>query len=442
MKAVAGIIALLSLTVFALPDVSAALDSGTVDPTSSVFMFFCGMLVFIMAPAIALFYGGMLRKQSMTSMMAQCLGVMGLVMVIWWVVGYSLAAGGDGQFIGNLDYIFGSGLSIEEGKGNIPTLQFFLFQGFFAIVTSCIVFGATAERIRYPAILAFLTLWSFLVYAPMAHMVWFGGFLSDGITELGFPAQDFAGGTVVHMCSAVSGVACAVAIGRRSNRITTGRSHNVPMMFLGAMILWLGWFGFNCGSEGAFDEIAVLAMVNTMLASAVSTIAWIIIQYLHVGRVNVTGLCAGVLSGLVGITPGCGFVDPWAAVIIGAAAAVVVYFGIIFMREKSGIDDALDVMGVHGIGGIWGCIAVGIFAVSGYSWVGDGGLIEGNLDMLVGQLVNVVVTLVYCFVVSFVIMKVIDWIMIKATERGARLSEEEQMIGSDIVEHGEPSYVM
>lgn len=273
MKAVAGIVALLSLTVFALPDVSAALDSGTVDPTSSVFMFFCGMLVFIMAPAIALFYGGMLRKQSMTSMMAQCLGVMGLVMVIWWVVGYSLAAGGDGQFIGNLDYIFGSGLSIEEGNGNIPTLQFFLFQGFFAIVTSCIVFGATAERIRYPAILAFLTLWSFLVYAPMAHMVWFGGFLSDGITELGFPAQDFAGGTVVHMCSAVSGVACAVAIGRRSNRITTGRSHNVPMMFLGAMILWLGWFGFNCGSEGAFDEIAVLAMVNTMLASAVSTIA-------------------------------------------------------------------------------------------------------------------------------------------------------------------------
>ena len=442
MKAVAGIVALLSLTVFALPDVSAALDSGTVDPTSSVFMFFCGMLVFIMAPAIALFYGGMLRKQSMTSMMAQCLGVMGLVMVIWWVVGYSLVAGGDGQFIGNLDYIFGSGLSIEEGNGNIPTLQFFLFQGFFAIVTSCIVFGATAERIRYPAILAFLTLWSFLVYAPMAHMVWFGGFLSDGITELGFPAQDFAGGTVVHMCSAVSGVACAVAIGRRSNRITTGRSHNVPMMFLGAMILWLGWFGFNCGSEGAFDEIAVLAMVNTMLASAVSTIAWIIIQYLHVGRVNVTGLCAGVLSGLVGITPGCGFVDPWAAAIIGAVAAAVVYFEIIFMREKSGIDDALDVMGVHGIGGIWGCIAVGIFAVSGYSWVGDGGLIEGNLDMLVGQLVNVVVTLVYCFVVSFVIMKVIDWIMIKATGRGARLSEEEQMIGSDIVEHGEPSYVM
>ena len=442
LKAVAGLIALLSLTIFALPEVSAAFDAETVDPVSGVFMFFCGALVFIMAPAIALFYGGMLRKQSMTSMMAQCLGVVALVLIIWWVVGYSLAAGGDGQFIGNFDYVFGKDLSITEGNGNISTLQFFIFQGFFAAVTACIVFGATAERIRYPAVLVFLTLWSFLVYAPMAHMVWFGGFLSDGITELGFPAQDFAGGTVVHMCSAVSGVACAVAIGRRSNRVSKGRTHNVPMMFLGAMILWVGWLGFNCGSEGAFDEIAVLALVNTMLASAVSTVVWIIIQYLHVGRVNVTGLCAGVIAGLVGITPGCGFVEPWAAVIIGAVAAVIVYFGIIFMREKSGIDDALDVMGVHGIGGIWGCISVGIFATAQYSWVGAGGLVEGQFDMLVGQLVNVGVTLVYCFVVSFVIMKVIDLLMVRLTGRGATLSEEEQMIGSDIVEHGEPSYVM
>ena len=442
-KAVAGVIALLSLTVFLLPEVSAVgFDPETVDSTSSVFMFFCGMLVFIMAPAIALFYGGMLRKQSMTSMMAQCLGVMALVMFIWWVVGYSLATGGDGQFIGDLEHIFGQGLSITEGNGSISTMQFFVFQGFFAIVTACIVFGATAERMRYSAVIAFLTLWSILVYAPMAHMVWFGGFLSDGITELGFPAQDFAGGTVVHMCSAVSGVACAVAIGRRSNRISKGRTHNVPMMFLGAMILWLGWFGFNCGSEGGFDEIAVLAMTNTMIASAVSTIVWMVIQYFHVGRVNVTGLCAGVLSGLVGITPGCGFVDPWAAVIIGAVGAAVCYFGIIFMREKSGIDDALDVMGVHGIGGIWGCLAVGIFSVTSYSWVGVGGLIEGHWEMMVGQLVNVVVTLVYCFVVSFVIMKVIDFVMVRTIGKSATLTEEEQMIGSDIVEHGEPAYVM
>lgn len=440
MKIVAGLIALVSLTVFALPVASAAFPEG-MDTTSSVFMFFCGMLVFIMAPGIALFYGGMLRKQSMTSMMAQCIGVMALVGVIWWVVGYSLAFGGDGTFIGNLDHIFGNGLSIDAEFGS-ESLQFFFFQGCFAIVTGCIVFGATAERIRFPAVVAFLALWSFLVYAPMAHMVWDGGLLSGWLEEIGFPAQDFAGGTVVHMCSAISGVAAAIAIGKRSSRISKGRSHNVPLMFLGAMILWVGWFGFNCGSEGAFDEIVVLAMVNTLLASAVSTVVWIVIQYFHVGRISVTGMCAGVIAGLVGITPGCGFVEPWAAVIIGAIAAVIVYFGIIFMRDKSGIDDALDVMGVHGIGGIWGCIAVGIFSVSQYSWVGIGGLIEGEWTMLVGQLVNVVFTLVYCLVVSFVIMKVIDMVMKAATGKGAALTEEEQMIGSDIIEHGEPAYVM
>lgn len=433
---------LIAALVLPIPEASAALDGSTTDPVSSVFLFLCTALVFIMAPAIALFYGGMLRKQSMTSMMAQCLGVMGLVAFMWWAVGYSLAAGGDGWFIGNLDHVFGTGLSVSEGNGSVPTYEFFIFQGCFAIVTSCIVFGATAERIRYSAVLLFLALWSIVVYAPMAHMVWFGGFLSDGITDLGLPAQDFAGGTVVHMCSAISGAACALAIGSRCERVSRGRSHNVPLMFLGATVLWVGWFGFNCGSEGAFDDIAILAMVNTFLASAVSTVVWILIQYMHVGRVSVTGLCAGTLSGLVGITPGCGFVDPWAAVVIGAVSAVIVYFGIIFMREKSGIDDALDVMGVHGIGGIWGCIAVGLFATSDYSWVGSGGIIEGNLDLLGGQLVNVVFTLVYCFVVSYVLMRAVDRILVAVTGKGARMTDEEQMVGADIIEHGEPSYVM
>ncbi len=438
-KAVLGLVALLSATIFIMPEVSAAL-SENIDSTSSVFMFLCTILVFIMAPAIALFYGGMLRKQSMTSMMAQCIGVMALVGIIWWAVGYSLALSGDGSFIGNLDAIFGGGLSISDGDG-IPSYEFMIFQGMFAIVTSCIVFGATAERVRYSAILIFLALWSFLVYAPMAHMVWGGGFLSDGLAAIGLSAQDFAGGTVVHMCSGITGVAAAIAIGRRSSRISKGRSHNVPLMFLGCMLLWVGWFGFNCGSEGAFDEIVVLAAVNTLLASCASVIVWIVIQYLHVGRVNVTGLCAGVLAGLVGITPGCGFVDPWAAVVIGAIAAVICYLGIIFMRNKSGVDDALDVMGVHGIGGIWGALAVGIFSV--YYWDGVGAsVIDGGFSLLGGMIVNIVVTLVYCFVVSFVLMKVIDIVMKKVTGKGAALTESEQMIGADVIEHGEPSYNM
>lgn len=438
-----GLLALVSATVLLIPGVSAAFVEGTVDTSSSVFMFLCTMLVFIMAPAIALFYGGMLRKQSMTSMMAQCIGVMALVGVIWWAVGYSLAFGGDGSFVGNLDYALGSGTPFDEGNGNMPWVQYMMFQGTFAIVTSCIVFGATAERVRYSAILIFLALWSFLVYAPMAHMVWDGGFLSGGLSSMGLPVQDFAGGTVVHICSGISGVAAALAIGRRSTRIDKGRSHNVPLMFIGCMLLWLGWFGFNCGSEGAFDEIAVLAMENTFVASCVSAVVWIIIQYLHVGRVSVTGLCAGVLAGLVGITPGCGFVEPWAAVIIGAIAACVCYYGIIFMRKRKDIDDALDVMGVHGLGGIWGAISVGIFSVAEYSWEGTGGLIAGNVDLLAGQIISVVVTLVYCFVVSFVLMKVIDYAMKHvAGKKGASLSESEQMIGSDIIEHGEQSYLM
>lgn len=439
--AVAGVLSLVSAAAFILPETSAFVE-GTVDETSSLYMFLCSMLVFMMAPAIALFYGGMLRKQSMTSMMAQCISVMALIGFIWWAVGYSLALCGDGMFIGDLSSMFGIGTSISEGNGNIPTAEFMLFQGMFAIVTSCIVFGATAERVRFPAILLFLGLWSVCVYAPMAHMVWGGGFFMGGLEDLGIPSQDFAGGTAVHICSGISGVAAAMVIGKRSGRIMTGRSHNVPLMFIGCMILWLGWFGFNCGSEGAFDEIVVLAAVNTLVASCASTLVWIVVQYLHVGRVNVTGLCAGVLAGLVGITPGCGFVEVWAAPIIGAVASIVCYFGISFMRGRAGVDDALDVMGVHGLGGVWGALSVGIFSVSEYSWVGMGGLIEGGWELLVGQAVSVAITLVYCFVVSFVLMKIVDLLFNRIAGHGAALTENEQMVGSDIIEHGEPSYIM
>lgn len=432
---------LFSVTVFLLPEVS-AFDGETVDETSSLFMFICSLLVFMMSPAIALFYGGMLRKQSMTSMMAQCIGVMALVGFIWWAVGYSLALCGDGMFIGDLSAAFGNGMSFTEGNGSIPTFEFMMFQGTFAILTACIVFGATAERVRFPAIMLFLALWSICVYAPMAHMVWGGGFIMTGLEDLGIPSQDFAGGTAVHICSGITGVAAAIAIGRRSDKIIKGRTHNVPLMFMGCAALWIGWFGFNCGSEGGFDEISILAMVNTFVASCASTIVWIVIQYLHVGRVNVTGLCAGVIAGLVGITPGCGFVETWAAPIIGAVASCVCYLGIILMRSRRGIDDALDVMGVHGLGGIWGAISVGIFSVSGYSWVGMGGLIEGTWQLLAGQLVSILITLVYCFVVSFILMKIVDFLLNKITGRGSALTESEQMIGSDVIEHGEPSYLM
>ena len=426
-----GVAALLAITVLVIPEVSAAIDDSTTDLVSSVFLLFCTLLVFIMSPAIAL---------SMTSTIAQCIGVMAVSGFIWWAVGYSLALTGDGPVFGGFDALFGNGLSVSEGNGSVPTYEYMLFQGTFAILTACIVFGATAERVRYSAIMVFLALWSVLVYAPMAHMVWGGG-LIHALADVGLPNIDFAGGTVVHICSGITGVAAAIAIGKRSARISKGRTHNVPLMFIGCFLLWIGWFGFNCGSAGAFNDIAILAGINTFIASCASTVVWIVIQYLHVGRVNVTGLCAGVLAGLVGITPGCGYVDPWASVVIGAVAAAVCYFGIIFMRSRSGIDDALDVMGVHGFGGIWGAISVGIFAVTTYGSTEYGGLIEGSLNLLGGQVASVVITLVYCFVVSFVIMKVIDLVM-KRIGKGAALTESEQMVGADTVEHGEPSYVM
>lgn len=441
-RVIAGLIAILSITIFLLPEASATFDGATVDSTSSLYMFICSLLVFIMAPAIAIFYGGMLRKQSMTSIMAQCIGVMGLVGFIWWAVGYSLALTGEGYFIGTFDAVFGSGLSVSTGDGNIPSMLFMMFQGMFAIVTACIIFGATAERIRYPAIMLFLALWVVLVYAPMAHMVWGGGLFDTWFQDIGLKSQDFAGGTAVHICSGISGVAAALAIGRRTGRLATGRAHNVPLMFIGCMMLWIGWFGFNCGSEGAFDDIVILAAFNTLIASCISTVVWIVIQYLHVGRVNVTGLCAGVLAGLVAITPGCGFVETWAAVIIGAVGSIVCYFGILFMRNKTGIDDALDVMGLHGFGGIWGAISVGLFSVGKYSWVGTGGLIEGHLELLCGQILSVAITLLFCFVVSFVIMKIVDLFMMKLCGKHASLTEDEQMIGADTIEHGEPAYLM
>ncbi|MFA6679961.1 MAG: ammonium transporter, partial [Candidatus Methanomethylophilaceae archaeon] len=314
----------------------------------------------------------------------------------------------------------------------IPDMEFLIFQGMFALVTACIVVGATAERVRFPAIMAFLALWTILVYAPMAHMVWGGGLLSTGfglITTL-----DFAGGTVVHICSGISGIAIALVVGKRSAKTIKERPHNIPLMFLGAALLWVGWLGFNGGSELGVDGILINVLAVTLVSSAVSTIVWTLIQYFHVGRVSLSGICAGCLTGLVAITPGCGFVEVPAAIIIGAIGATVCYFGVIFMRKKSGVDDALDVFGIHGIGGIWGAIATGIFAIPLLAWDGVGGLLYGDTALFFGQIVAVAFTLVYCFVVSFAIMKGLSYVM------RIRLTEEEEMIGADIIEHGESAY--
>ena len=392
----------------------------------------CSILVFIMTPGVALFYGGMLRKQSMTSIIAQTLLAMAVMGISWTAVGFSLAFSKGNAFIGGLDNMFFSGVSPTEITNNafVPDMEFAIFQGMFALITGAIVLGACAERIKYTAITWFLAVWSIVVYAPMAHMVWGGGFLANLPFDL--KTLDFAGGTVVHICAGATGLALAAYLGKRSGRIST-RSHNIPMAFLGCALLWFGWFGFNGGSGLAIDGVAINAIMVSQISAVCAMATWAAVQYLHVGRVGVLGLIAGAIAGLVAITPAAGSVTPVDAVIIGAVGAVVCYFGVIFMRKKSGLDDALDVMGIHGIGGIWGAIATGLLSTEAC-----GGLVySGDWHLIAGQIVAVVFTLVFCFVASYIIIWVIGKLM-----KEVRISPEEELIGQDLVEHGEPAYVM
>lgn len=393
----------------------------------------CSALVFIMTPGVALFYGGTLRKQSMTSLLVQTGIVISISTITWTVVGYTLAFGTDiNGIIGNLDYIALNGVSydtIPDGA-HIPQAEFMLFQMAFAIITAAIVLGASAERIRFNAIALFIAVWSILVYAPMAHWVWGGGFFSQDLTVL-----DFAGGTVVHICAATSGLALAVFLGKRTDR-TVKRPHSLPMVFIGFTLLWIGWIGFNGGSELAADGTAVSAVIVTMISSAFAMMAWAIIQYIHVGRIGILGLMAGNLAGLVAITPAAGYVNFAAAMAIGAIAGGLCYGAVYFMHKRSGVDDALDVFGIHGVGGIWGSIATGIFAMPSMVPAGHEGLIYGSTALICGQIEAVAITMVFCFTVSYVII----WIISKFMK--VRMDEDEEVIGADIVEHGEPSYNM
>lgn len=429
------IMAVVAVAVFAM--VITAQDSAADTPVTTgdagniAWILICSGLVFIMTPGVALFYGGMLRKQSMSSILAQTAIVMGIMTLSWTIIGYSLAFSGDiNGIIGNLDRILLNGVSydtIPDGS-SIPDMEFMVFQMMFALITAGIVLGACMERVRFNAIAVFMVLWSVLVYTPMAHWVWGGGLFDQNLTVL-----DFAGGTVVHICAATTGLALAVFVGKRSERVIK-RAHSMPMVFIGFGLLWFGWLGFNGGSGLAADGVAVNALVMTMIAPAAAMITWAIVQYIHVGHTNALGLISGALAGMVAITPAAGFVTTGAAIVIGAVGGVVCYFGVLIMRSKSGVDDALDVFGVHGMGGIWGAIATGIFASPDFVSAGYEGLIYGNTALFVGQIIAVIATIAFCFAMSYALI----WLISKVMR--VRLSEEEETIGADISELGEPSY--
>ncbi|MFH1913583.1 MAG: ammonium transporter [Pseudomonadota bacterium] len=393
----------------------------------NAFILICAALVMFMTPGLALFYGGLVRSKNVLATIMQSFIMLGLVSLLWAVVGYTLAFGTDiGGLIGGLDFAFLNGVGMDNAGSpadNLPHLTFMIFQCMFAVITPALISGAFAERMKFPGFLVFSTLWLLLVYAPMCHWVWGGGWLG----QMG--ALDFAGGAVVHMSSGAAALCCAILIGKRKGHGSQPFiPHNLPMTILGAGILWFGWFGFNAGSALAADGLAANAFVTTHMATAAAAMSWIVAEWVHGGKPTTLGAASGAVAGLVAITPAAGFVTPMAAIVLGLGAGVICYGGII-LKNKLGYDDALDVVGIHGVGGTYGALATGVLAT-----IGAEGLILGNGHQLWVQFVSVVATWAFCFAMTYVIFKVVD-----ATV-GLKADDAAQDKGMDIAEHSETGY--
>ena len=403
----------------------------TIDTGNTSWLLMSTALVMLMLPGLALFYGGLVRAKNVLSTIMHSFFGLAIVTVVWVFVGFSLAFApsvGDIGIVGGLDFIFFQDVGMEPNPDyaeGIPFVLFATFQMMFAAITPALISGAFAERKRFGAFVLFTIAWSILVYSPMAHMIWGGGILS----ELG--ALDFAGGTVVHIASGVSALVVALVMGRR----VAGHHvepHDVPMTVLGAGLLWFGWFGFNAGSALAADGLAAQALMVTTVAAAAGMLTWVGAAYVKGRKISVVGAAAGAVAGLVAITPAAGFVTVGGALILGLVAGAVC-FGATLLRDRLSIDDSLDVFAVHGVGGIWGAIGVGIFAVAAIG--GVSGLIEGNVEQLIIQIVAVAFTVVFASVMTFIIIKAIDLAI------GLRVPEEEEEAGLDVAVHGETAYV-
>ncbi len=399
----------------------------------TAFILVSSALVMLMTPGLALFYGGMTRNKNVLGTLMQSFIILGIITVEWVLWGYSTAFGPDhGGIIGGLDWLGLKGVGMEPSTvygPTIPHMAFMVFQCMFAIITPALITGAFAERMKFSAFMLFTILWATLVYNPLAHWVWgAGGWLG----KMG--ALDFAGGTVVHISSGISALAAALIIGRRRGY---GKEafipHNLPMTVTGAGLLWFGWFGFNAGSALACNGLAANAFVVTHIASAAAALSWITIEWLHRGRPTTLGAASGAVAGLVAITPGSGFVGPLAALIIGALVSVICYGGIM-LKSRLGYDDSLDVVGVHGLGGTWGALATGLFASKLINPNGANGLFFGNPGQLWTQFLAVAVTWIFAFVMTSIILKVVDIIV------GLRVTDEEEERGLDISQHNETGY--
>lgn len=416
------------------PPAPAAPTPPKIDTGDTAWLLVSTALVLAMtAPGLALFYGGMVRSKNSLGTIMQSFIILCVISVQWVLWGYSLAFGPDkGHIIGGLEWLGLNGVGLEPNAdygATVPHQAFMIFQMMFAVITPALITGAFAERMKFSSFLVFTLLWATFIYDPLAHWVWAVG---GWVRNLG--ALDFAGGTVVHISSGMSALACAIVLGRR---LGYGKEHmaphNLPMTVLGASLLWFGWFGFNAGSAVASGALATSAFVVTNTATAAAALAWMMVEWMYRGKPTVLGAASGAVAGLVAITPASGFVGPLPSIVIGVGAGVFCYLGVLW-KSKCGYDDALDVVGIHGIGGIWGALATGLFASKAINAAGADGLFYGNPAQLGIQAMAVAISVVFAFVGTFVILKLVDGLM------GARVSEEQERMGLDLSQHEERAY--
>ena len=415
------------------------------DTGSTAFMLVCAMLVLLMTPGLAFFYGGLSRRKNVVNTMIMAFSAIGIVAITWTICGWSLAYGGDGSspffggfdqlgFLGGVTDMLAEAETVPEDT-TYPTIINFIFQMAFCMITTAIITGSLAGRMKFGAVCTFVAVWTIVVYPPLAHMVWGGDGSLIGDT---IGALDFAGGDVVHISSGLTGLILCLMLGKRKGfGMMSYRPHNVPFVALGATLLWFGWFGFNAGSEFVADGVAGLALINTVVASGAALGSWMIVERVKVGKPTLVGAATGLVAGLVVITPAAGFVEPWAAIVMGLIVSPICYFAISFCKAKIGYDDALDAFGCHAVGGIVGGICTGIFCVPELSWTDFGGLLyTGDVSLLCSQIAGIAITIVFVGILDVVLA-----FIVKACFKGSlRVSEEKEAQGLDIAAHGESAY--
>lgn len=417
--------------VLLLPALALAADEKPkIDSGDTAWMLTSTALVLMMTvPGLALFYGGMVRKKNVLATVMQSFAVTCLVSVLWMVLTYSLAFTSGSTIIGGLTRLFLKGMaldSVNELAKTIPESVFMTFQMTFAIITPALIAGAFAERMKFSAMMWFMGLWAIFVYAPIAHWVWGGGFLGD------WGVLDYAGGTVVHINAGVAGLVCALVMGKRKGfGMENMAPHNLVYSVIGASLLWVGWFGFNAGSAVAASTNAGMAMAVTQIATAAAALSWMFAEWVARGKPSVLGIVSGAVAGLVAITPASGFVNPVGGLVIGIVAGIVCFWGATSLKKTLGYDDSLDAFGVHGLGGFTGAILTGVFALEAIGGEGKKGLIDGNAGQILTQLWGTLVTIAWCAIATFIILKIVDLMI------GLRVTTEEEVEGLDINLHGE-----